>query len=96
MAEQIYVARVTGNAFAAGRFVAMVADEPVELSPAEADELLRVRFIVKATRGTASDADVAADVEEDEGKRVTTASLEPTRTATAAAQNAKSRKGNLG
>lgn len=90
MAEQIYVARVTANAFTAGRFVALVTGEPVELSPAEADELLKVAFVVKATKGKAAEEDSGEDSE------VKTASLEPERTATAAAQNAKSRKGNTG
>jgi hypothetical protein len=92
MAEQIYVARVTANALAAGRFVALVAGEPVELSPAEADELLKVAFVVKATKSKKADI---GDDETDEDE-VATASLRPDRTATAAAQNAKSRKGNAG
>lgn len=94
MAEQIYVARVTANALAAGRFVALVAGEPVELSQAEAEELLRLAFVVKATKGKATAQDVEAD--NDEGGEVETASLEPDRTATAPAQNAKSRKGIAG
>ena len=90
MAEQIYVARVTANAIAAGRFVSLVTGEPVELSPAEAEELLRVRFVVKATKGKATRDDT------DESGEVETASIAPDRTATAAVQNAKSRKGNAG
>jgi len=92
MAEQIYVARVTANALAAGRFVALVTGEPVELSPAEADELLKVAFVVKATKGNRADVDDEAN--ESERGEVATASLEPERTATTAAQNARSRKGN--
>jgi hypothetical protein len=97
MSEQIYVARVTANALAAGRFVALVTGEPVELSPVEAEELLRVAFVVKASKGKRKSDD--GDGEEMgmvEVGKVETASLLPDRTATAAAQNAKSRKGNAG
>ena len=88
MSEHIYVARVTANAIAAGRFIALEVGEPVELSPDEADELLRLAFVVKASKGR------GMDKAEDKDGEAATASLEPARTATSAAQNAKSRKGS--
>lgn len=76
-----YIARVTVNAMAAGRFVALVKGERVLLAPEEADDLLRVQYVEPAPEATGK----AAAVE--------TAAFEPEETATAPTQESKRRKG---
>ena len=75
-----YVGVETVNAIAAGRFMTLVECEKVNLSQAEADDLLRAGYIK------------TSDVETNATGAVEAAALTPSETATAPAQKAVNRK----
>jgi hypothetical protein len=77
-----YIAVETVNALAAGRFVALVTGEHVMLSADEADDLLRVGYVVPIHEG--QEAEVGA---------VERAALRPAERATAPAQEARRKRG---
>ena len=75
-----YIALMTVNAIAAGRFVALAEGERVNLSQAEADDLLRAGYIK------------AVEVETNATGAIEMAALIPAETATAPAQRTSKRK----